>query len=376
MEEFNINRLKLFPNQNGELRFHTCVGETVAFLIGNYYGIPMDAGFSEAAGFAVNGKTPTTAGEDPWDGFLGGVAYGALPIQEADFTAETMGELYENNFNNYSAVDRSSALNYAMNGAYKVKLDFDTVIQAIKDNKGVAMAMKWQGIANTDGVLLPISPTANYFLHCTAGCGHQIVNGEPCIVINAWTGGEFLVNRASFTNILGVYAFNQSSSRWVSLLGIAVTRFPYLSTYLPNLLNKPVAGFPPKIYDVAKSCMGTHITLDNSVPKEYGCAQAVSYVLKKAGFNIPSKGYSSTIDLYNYLLLNKQFVKTTNPKTGDIVISKTVGDNHGHVGTVMLYGICSNHSATGIFEENYSSIDAWETSFKDRGLGTEFFTLS
>ena len=129
---------------------------------------------------------------------------------------------------------------------------------------------------------------------------------------------------------------------------------------------------PPSIYQEAKSCLGKHITLDNSVDKEFGCAEAVSYVLVNCHTpNFPSTGFASTIDLGNWLQENFSLVET--PEAGDIIISPSQVRNgvtvHGHVAVCGYYGLMSNNSYTGLFDESLT-LPWWYDFYKNR-LGLE-----
>lgn len=121
------------------------------------------------------------------------------------------------------------------------------------------------------------------------------------------------------------------------------------------------------IYLAAKTCLHTHITLDPSVPKELGCAEAVSFVLKKAGVSgLPGAGFPGTSALYSWLGANFQIV--TSPMPGDVIISPTgtssISSPHGHTGIVAQYGVLSNDSDTGLWLEKYT-LDTWKTYFGD-----------
>jgi len=127
------------------------------------------------------------------------------------------------------------------------------------------------------------------------------------------------------------------------------------------------------VYNAAKKCLGVHITLDPTVPPDVGCAEAVSFVLKKAGVqNIPPKGFAGTADLYHFLSdFQPQFwFKSDSPLPGDVIISPTGSPNtaflHGHVGILGLHGILSNNSDTGLFDEHIT-LAAWNDFYKVRG---------
>lgn len=134
---------------------------------------------------------------------------------------------------------------------------------------------------------------------------------------------------------------------------------------------------PDKIYTAAKTAMGTHITLNPAVPDELGCAEAVSFVLKQAGIEVPQLGFAGTYDLWRWLENSKLFNRTDHPTKGGIVIAPTGtstkgASEHGHIGVTMMYGICSNNSSTGLFEENYS-FAGWEASFSARGFTSYYY---
>ena len=109
------------------------------------------------------------------------------------------------------------------------------------------------------------------------------------------------------------------------------------------------------IYKIAKDCLGKHITEDPNVDPNLGCAEAVSYVLEQAGYDLGSLGIEGTSELYTWL--QNHFTQVVNPLAGDIIISptgtSTTGSPHGHVGIVAKYGILSNSSSSGLFLENF-----------------------
>lgn len=130
---------------------------------------------------------------------------------------------------------------------------------------------------------------------------------------------------------------------------------------------------PEKIYNTAVANLGQHLTLDPSVAFEVGCAEAVSKVLQLAGVQgIPQRGYAGTDDLFQWLKVNKNFVQTAQPQWGGIVVSPTIGSNHGHCGIILKRGIASNDSSNGKFNENYS-VDSWVNVFENKGLATYYF---
>lgn len=141
---------------------------------------------------------------------------------------------------------------------------------------------------------------------------------------------------------------------------------------------------PSSLYDTAKGLLGRHLTLDESVGKELGCAEAMSYVLKQAGVSgIPLKGFSGTIGLNQFLRESASFVKIASPEAGAIVVSVTVGSNHGHTGIFGKlglqypndYGILSNNSDTGLLSEHWSW-EKWKNYYiAEKKLETNIYRL-
>lgn len=127
-----------------------------------------------------------------------------------------------------------------------------------------------------------------------------------------------------------------------------------------------------KIYNEAKNSLGKHLTLNSSVPNDVGCAEAVSFVLKNAGITgIPAEGYAGTADLYRWLLANPAFKLIEQPEQGAIIVSPTGFGNglvEGHTGILGAfgvqfsneYGILSNNSDDGLFEEKWNLLTWWE----------------
>lgn len=123
---------------------------------------------------------------------------------------------------------------------------------------------------------------------------------------------------------------------------------------------EPPKPMPPSpIYEKAKSCLGTDIA---ATQNELGCAEAVSYIFNACKVQyFPAKGFLSTADFYKWLKTNAVLV-TDEPQPGDIIISptgtSTIGSTHGHIGVVGKFGIMSNNSMNGLFQQNYT-MDSW-----------------
>lgn len=131
------------------------------------------------------------------------------------------------------------------------------------------------------------------------------------------------------------------------------------------LNNRPISMEGSTIYQKAAQSLGKHMTLDNTVPAEVGCAEAVSAVLALAGVSDGAHGIAGTATLYGWLSTSPKFKRILVPEQGAIIVSPTGAGNGlvvGHTGIFGLYnkefpndwGILSNDSATGLFLERWS----------------------
>ncbi len=140
-----------------------------------------------------------------------------------------------------------------------------------------------------------------------------------------------------------------------------------------------------KIYDNLLEYLETHCTLNNAIPAEEGCAEAVSFILQKSGVaGLPNTGIAGTASLYQWLLSNPAFKRVYEPEPGAIIISPTGygnGSISGHTGFLGKYGkmyhndwgIVSNDSNTGLLLELWD-LSRWEKYYGQQGgLPVAFF---
>jgi hypothetical protein len=144
-----------------------------------------------------------------------------------------------------------------------------------------------------------------------------------------------------------------------------------------QLANLKSADTTKRVYEEAEKALGTHITLNDSVPATVGCAEAVSAILQRAGCNIPAGGIAGTASLKKWLDTNATLV--SKPSPGCVVVSptgeSTMQSPHGHTGIVCKYGIASNDSNTGLFHEGYT-MDSWEELFRNKlGFPVYFYQV-
>lgn len=144
-----------------------------------------------------------------------------------------------------------------------------------------------------------------------------------------------------------------------------------LLALLRDWLTKPDGSARSKLYLTALSFLGTDASPNDIAPDEFGCAETVNAIHKKA-FGVEIGGDVSTYRLYKALLNHSRFIGVDDPLLGDIVISPTGYGNgklpNGHVGIVSAGRmIMSNSSSSnGLFIENFD-LDSWKTKYVDVG---------
>lgn len=130
------------------------------------------------------------------------------------------------------------------------------------------------------------------------------------------------------------------------------------------------------LYQIAKENLGRHLTLNEAVPDEVGCAEAISYCLEQLGMPLPSGGIAGTASLLTFLEQSGYFTEETSGEPGDIIISATGTGNgtiEGHVGDMGINGIMSNDSASGLFLERWT-LPRWIAYYQVAGgIPTRYF---
>lgn len=142
-----------------------------------------------------------------------------------------------------------------------------------------------------------------------------------------------------------------------------------LSNSIPPVSQNPIVSKSPvdTLYSVAYANLGKHLTLNESVNPERGCAESVSWVLKNAGYPIPQGGIPSVAGITAWLLENG-FTESPTSSPGYVVTGRSPTD--AHVGICGKTYIMSNTSYTdaskalykGQFLANYS-IPNWYKTF-------------
>lgn len=141
-----------------------------------------------------------------------------------------------------------------------------------------------------------------------------------------------------------------------------------------------------QLYEEAKECLGHHITLNEAVPDEVGCAESVSYILTRVGIPDGNQGIAGTAQLYDWLRTNPKFLRIYEPEAGAVIVSPTGFGNgtiEGHTGVFGKFnvafpddwGIMSNDSASGLFKELWNWT-RWQAYYgKTGGLPLAIFRV-
>ncbi len=151
------------------------------------------------------------------------------------------------------------------------------------------------------------------------------------------------------------------------------TQSPQASIPPKNILPQPLLP-TDRLYNVAKSLLGQKLT--DNVDPSVGCAESVSNVLIRSGYNNPK--IPTVNGLITWMLANG-FTETILPLSGCVITThrKDVNDpQFAHCGIIMRFGVASNDSRPqflGTFRENYSSVQAWRASYAIHNSVTRYF---
>lgn len=256
MNDFSVDKRTWLPSQLIDGNLSECVGLTICNMTTNKTGMVYDSDFTYAMGFRLLGQTPNTIGLDSWAGMQSAIAYGLLPAKDETITALQNGALYVANWQNYPQDQRDIALQNVRNGAKRVSLDFDTVLKEIAANReGVALGMVWYAsfmLPADDGRVPAASGATTQHMVCATG--QVTIQGEVRMEFKPWLGTSYgnagfgSLSRAQFYQCVNeAFAFDDSASRWISLLGIAITKYPYLQDYVTELMALENTPVPPTV---------------------------------------------------------------------------------------------------------------------------------
>lgn len=143
-------------------------------------------------------------------------------------------------------------------------------------------------------------------------------------------------------------------------------------------MPQPVKTNAQRLYDTAYESLGKRMGLDKTVPKDVNCANAATHVMILAGVpGLPKKGIAGTANLYEWLSTSPAFSQRKTPGVGDIVIYPTGYDapeipgmptlSNGHVFIKGKYQLMSNNSSTGLWDNNWNSLEKADEYYTKKG---------
>lgn len=120
-----------------------------------------------------------------------------------------------------------------------------------------------------------------------------------------------------------------------------------------------------RIYQVIKDNLDKHLTLNNNVSPEVGCAECMSKVLQLANVSVPGYGIAGTDAFLAWIEVNPDFEEIFEPEEAAMVIFATGTGNgkvEGHTGAFCAFnvmyisdwGVASNDSTTGTMREQWA----------------------
>lgn len=244
------------PDQDQDNAHTECTGYAITDVLADLYKRPFSPDFSYAANFYVTGEQPSLDGASFTGAAQGAVAVGVLPKEKAEVTALLEGELFVANWSAWNAIEKKLALAFVQIGSYNVLGNgdaFDSILSACYSNQlGVLIGSPWfmQWMSNIQGgiVQAPILDGNYQAWHCYAVKGKKTIKGVPYLMVKSWQGtrvgdGGWLyfsretINAALSVRGSGAITIAKTGNRWISLLGILISRFPALWAVLPQLLK-------------------------------------------------------------------------------------------------------------------------------------------
>ena len=166
----------------------------------------------------------------------------------------------------------------------------------------------------------------------------------------------------------------------VAAYKIYVKGYPNNSLEAPEIPDPPKDTIPPEtttteanngqkevLYQTAYDCLGQHLTLNDEISPELGCAQTISAILLKCGYKIPKKGISTVAGLTDWMLSNG-FKEEIKYQRGLVITGRA--PEWAHIGVTGNTHIMSNTSYTfvskgltqGLLQANYHR-NSWYKAF-------------
>lgn len=140
---------------------------------------------------------------------------------------------------------------------------------------------------------------------------------------------------------------------------------PIVTPKLPVVIPKPTNR--ELLYKAAYDSLGKDMA---PTQDSLGCAEAMSFVMKKAGVKgLPKNGIASTLELDSWLKKNLNTITKADVLPGDLIMSPTGKGNgsvRGHTGVIGKNTIMSNNSRTFKWDHHWT-LSAWISYFEKKG---------
>lgn len=188
------------------------------------------------------------------------------------------------------------------------------------------------------------------------------------LVVGACVGFSALFTALAKKFKFGPYLEQEAEQDIQPLPAPSTTPNPPLMPEIEPEVPQPASDGRGRVYAAAKAGLGKHLSLNPSVDPEEGCCQALSVVLKNAGYPIPARGISGVNAMIAWMLA-QGFKEAAAPTPGCIITAhnkNAATTTEAHIGVVLNNGIGSNDSRTeylGLFLENYSGVAKWVAAF-------------
>lgn len=165
---------------------------------------------------------------------------------------------------------------------------------------------------------------------------------------------------------------------WYDIYGQPPTATPIVFDTrppVPVVIKPPMPTKQESLYNLAKSSIGVHLSLDETVPWMVGCAEAVSSLLLRFGApGMPLKGIQGTPELLHFLQNCPAFKAANTYIPGNIIVCPTernaqgaiISKVRGHVGICGKNSIMSNNSETGKWDTQWD-IQRWTDYYNTYG---------
>jgi len=339
----------------------------------------------------------TTWGADLRTACKSHVQYGALEFDDAPFTLETRSQEFLRNPDVWPKLSMERAAIHKKQTYFKVTGPYDhfdnirASLWHFRDKKQAAILGVEYGWPSTQVYMDSLEGGSG---HCMYAVGFE---GEYLQVINSYgedTGrfgvvylrrevvndgvekyGAFMLTDIPRDAVEPVDELQQLTNRILDFLtGLFVKRAGGQGFYpLQPWVRRAWSIFPKstQLSFYAKLSLG--LDLSSIAPDKLGCAESVTRILNMLWPGIVPVT-QSTIELDKYLNSSNAFYLTDTPRSGNIILAVTVGENHGHAGVVVGDVVFSNNSRTGKWDR-HMSVRMFLDYYRKMKLQIKFYSL-